>query len=295
MSLDDLAPSVDLFQLPLIQIIPVGATPPTTIQPDKHLVILLDALSAIRLGDIPKPVIRHAIHQIVLSALLLALPLRTLLPLLRSLLQVCQRLRLLHLQQLLLLVICQLAPNLLRLLLHRRRHLLRADAAGDEKAATAAAAVQILRLRSGAFLVLALGVNSHGVEGRLLGRLGLDGLDQGQQVGHVLVFLGPLGLGEQLVRDGALHGAADAEDAVVAGGGVEAGEGGLDGLGLLGDEVVGAVEGRGTMLVFGQLAAAGRRAGRLIGRRYLQSKRMFTELRDGERGAAQTYRRPSWR
>lgn len=91
--------------------------------------------------------------------------------------------------------------------------------------------------------MLALGVDSHGIEGGLLGLLGFDDLDEGQQVGSVFLVLGPLGLGEQLVRNGALHGAANAENAVVAGLGVETGKGSLNGLGLLGDEVVGAVSG----------------------------------------------------
>lgn len=71
--------------------------------------------------------------------------------------------------------------------------------------------------------------------------LGLDGLDDGAEVLGVLLGLGPLVLGQQLVLDAALDGAANAEDAVVALLFVEAGQGRLDGLGLLGDEVVGSV------------------------------------------------------
>lgn len=84
-------------------------------------------------------------------------------------------------------------------------------------------------------------VDGHGVEGLLLLGLGLDELDERDQVGGVFVGLGPLGLGEQLVSDGALHCAADAEDAVVAGFGVETGKGCLDSLGLLGNQVIGAI------------------------------------------------------
>lgn len=96
--------------------------------------------------------------------------------------------------------------------------------------------------RSGAVLVLL--VDGHGVEGLLLLGLGLDQLDERDQVGYIFLILGPLGLGQQLVGDGALHGAADAEDAVVAGFGVEAGKGSLHSLGLLGDQVIGAVKAR---------------------------------------------------
>lgn len=85
-------------------------------------------------------------------------------------------------------------------------------------------------------------VDGHGVEGLLLLGLGLDELDERDQVRGVLLGLGPLGLGEQLVGDGALYCAADAEDAVVAGFGVEAGKSRLDSLGLLGDQVIGAGE-----------------------------------------------------
>lgn len=86
-------------------------------------------------------------------------------------------------------------------------------------------------------------VDGHGVEGLLLLGLGLDELDERDQVGGVFLRLGPLGLGEQLVGNGALYCAADAEDAVVAGFGVEAGKSRLDSLGLLGYQVIGAGEG----------------------------------------------------
>lgn len=84
--------------------------------------------------------------------------------------------------------------------------------------------------------------DGHGVEGGFLGGLGLDELDDGAEVADVLLSASPLGLGQQFVGDGALDSAADAEDAVVAGLGVEAGERGLDGIRLLRDEVVGAIQ-----------------------------------------------------
>lgn len=59
-------------------------------------------------------------------------------------------------------------------------------------------------------------VDGQGVEGILLLELGLDELDERQKVGRVFLGLGPLLLGQQLVGDAALDGAADAEDAVVA-------------------------------------------------------------------------------
>lgn len=98
--------------------------------------------------------------------------------------------------------------------------------------------ITVRATRSGALLVLL--VDGHGVEGLLLLGLGLDELDERDQVRGVFVGLGPLGLGEQLVGDGALYCATNAEDAVVAGFGVEAGKGRLDSLGLLGNQVVGA-------------------------------------------------------
>lgn len=86
-------------------------------------------------------------------------------------------------------------------------------------------------------------VDGKGVEGLPLLVLGLDHLDEGRQVGGVLLGLGPLGLGQQLVGDAQLDGAADAEDAVVAVLLGHAGQGGLDGRALLGDQVVGSVSG----------------------------------------------------
>lgn len=59
-------------------------------------------------------------------------------------------------------------------------------------------------------------VDGQGVEGILLLELGLDELDERQKVGRVFLGLRPLLLGQQLVGDAALDGAADAEDAVVA-------------------------------------------------------------------------------
>lgn len=80
-----------------------------------------------------------------------------------------------------------------------------------------------------------------GVEVGPLLVLGLDGPDEGAQVGDVLLGLGPLGLGQQLVGETALDGAADAEDAVVAFPLGQAGEGDLDVGALLGDQVIGPV------------------------------------------------------
>lgn len=59
-------------------------------------------------------------------------------------------------------------------------------------------------------------VDGQGVEGVLLLHLGLDELDDRHEVRCVFLGLGPLLLGQQLVGDAALDGAADAEDAVVA-------------------------------------------------------------------------------
>lgn len=101
--------------------------------------------------------------------------------------------------------------------------------------------------------------NSQGVESGLLGGLGLDLLDQGAEVGDVLLLGGPLVLGQELVGEGELGGAADAVDAVVRLLGGQAVEGGEDVLVLLGDEVVGAVG--------GWLVSYGRLAGRLYGGR----------------------------
>jgi hypothetical protein len=53
------------------------------------------------------------------------------------------------------------------------------------------------------------------VESELLGLLGLDGLDEGHQVGNILLGFRPLLLGQVLVRDVGLDGAAETEDAVV--------------------------------------------------------------------------------
>lgn len=82
--------------------------------------------------------------------------------------------------------------------------------------------------------------DGEGVEVFTLLVLGLDGLDDGAEVLDVLLGLSPLVLGQRLVGDAALDGAADAEDAVVALLLVQAGQGGLHDLGLLGDEVVGS-------------------------------------------------------
>lgn len=90
--------------------------------------------------------------------------------------------------------------------------------------------------------------DSQGVESVLLGELGLDLVDQGTEVGDVLLLGGPLVLGQELVGERELGGAADAVDAVVRLLGAQALEGGEDGLVLLGDEVVGAVFGEGGLV-----------------------------------------------
>lgn len=82
-------------------------------------------------------------------------------------------------------------------------------------------------------------VDGQGVEGILLLELGLNELDERQKVGCVFLGLRPLLLGQQLVGDAALDGAADAEDAVVALLLGETAECGLDLGALLGDEIVG--------------------------------------------------------
>lgn len=82
-------------------------------------------------------------------------------------------------------------------------------------------------------------VDGQGVEGILLLQLGLDELDEGHEVGRILLGLGPLLLRQQLVGDATLDGAADAEDAVVAFLLAETLEGGLDLGALFGDEIIG--------------------------------------------------------
>lgn len=82
--------------------------------------------------------------------------------------------------------------------------------------------------------------DGQGIQLRLLLGLGLNLRNQRCKVRRVLLGLGPFRLGEQLVSDGGLHGAAEAEDSVVALLGREALEGEGDGLVLLGDEVVGS-------------------------------------------------------
>lgn len=80
--------------------------------------------------------------------------------------------------------------------------------------------------------------DGHGVEGILFGELGLDLLQDGSQVGDVLLGLGPLVLGEELVDGAALDRAADAVDALVGLLGRKALEGDLDGFVFLLEEVV---------------------------------------------------------
>lgn len=89
---------------------------------------------------------------------------------------------------------------------------------------------------------LVLLVDGNGVEVVLLLELSLDHLDDGAQVWRVLLLLGPLGLGEQSVGDGALHRPANTENTVVTLLFVQTRQSGLHGLGLLGDQVIGAVK-----------------------------------------------------
>jgi hypothetical protein len=83
-----------------------------------------------------------------------------------------------------------------------------------------------------------LSENGGGVKGILLGELGLDLLDDGGQVGDILLRLGPLSLGQELVLVRALCGAADAVDTVVGLLGAETLEGELDSLTLLLEEII---------------------------------------------------------
>jgi hypothetical protein len=72
----------------------------------------------------------------------------------------------------------------------------------------------------------------------LLLDLGLDLLDDGPQVGHVLLRLGPLVLGKELLLQAALDGAAQAEDALVRLGRAEALDGAVADDALLVEQVV---------------------------------------------------------
>ncbi len=83
--------------------------------------------------------------------------------------------------------------------------------------------------------------DGQGVEGVLLPGLLLQLLEDGRQVGVILLGLGPLGLGQDLLLQAELGGAADAVDAVVVLLGVQAADGLEDRLVLLEDQVVGAV------------------------------------------------------
>lgn len=100
---------------------------------------------------------------------------------------------------------------------------------------------------------------SQGVEQLLLLGLGLNLGDQGTQVRRVLRVRCPLVLGEQLVRQTALHGASHAENPVVSLLLGESLEGELDGLGLFGDQVIGS--GRQLSVGAGSIGANGARAG----------------------------------
>lgn len=79
---------------------------------------------------------------------------------------------------------------------------------------------------------------NNGVEIRPLLGLSLEGGDEGLEVGDVVFGLGPGGPGQDLLLQGELSGAADAEDAVVGFLGRQALEGGQDGLVLFADQVV---------------------------------------------------------
>ena len=83
--------------------------------------------------------------------------------------------------------------------------------------------------------------NGHGVEGVLLLELGLELLEDGRQVGHVLLGLGPLMLGQELVLQAELGRAADPVNAVVALLGRQPAERLEDRLVLLEDQVIGPV------------------------------------------------------
>lgn len=83
--------------------------------------------------------------------------------------------------------------------------------------------------------------NGQGIEGLPLAALGLEGRQQGAEIGLVLLGLCPVGAGEDLLLQRQLGGAADAEDAVVALAGGQALQGLLDVLVFFRDEVVGTV------------------------------------------------------
>jgi hypothetical protein len=83
--------------------------------------------------------------------------------------------------------------------------------------------------------------NSQRIESLPLAALGLESREQGAEVRLVLLGLGPVGAGEDLLLQRELGGAAQAEDAVVALARRQALEGQLDVFVFLRDEVVGAV------------------------------------------------------
>lgn len=85
--------------------------------------------------------------------------------------------------------------------------------------------------------------DADGIELVALLLLGGDLLEDGAEVRDVLLGLGPFRLGQDLLLQAELGGAADAVDAVVLLLGGEAGEGLEDGLVVFGDEVVGPGEG----------------------------------------------------
>lgn len=80
--------------------------------------------------------------------------------------------------------------------------------------------------------------DGHGVQGVLLGEFGLDLGEDGSQVRDILLGLGPLVLGEQLVGVAALDGAADAVDTLVGLLGGQTLQGDLDSFVFLLEEIV---------------------------------------------------------
>lgn len=83
--------------------------------------------------------------------------------------------------------------------------------------------------------ILVLLDGGEGIEGGTLLELGVELLEHGGEVRHVLLGLGPLGLGKDLLLEGELGRAADAVDSVVGFLGRETAEGLQDGLVLFRD------------------------------------------------------------
>merc|ERR1712107_260847 len=82
-------------------------------------------------------------------------------------------------------------------------------------------------------------VDDHALKVLALGLLGGDFPDDGLEVGVVIVGLGPLGLRQKLVREGALERSSHSEDTVVGLLGTQTLKSLLHNLILLGDQVVG--------------------------------------------------------